>query len=341
MFAAITVVIALLGLLLLGLSFMQGVALGAAATVLAVMFSALTIIPALIGGSGPFMDGVLHELDRRGGLRLWGTKRRIHLPGADWRARRAERRERRRAEAAGWERWSEAVQRRPWLAAAAAVAVLVAPGDPGAQHAPRLERRRRRPAGHHHARRLRPDRPGLRCRHQRLVPARRRAAPQGRQGRGRTDRRRGEARPRLHVRLAAGALTRRPGGDDHRLPADRSAGRGDDRHAQAPARRRRARRSSASTGATVEVGGFTASTEDFSRVVAGKLPLFVGVVVLFSALLLLVVFHSVVIPIKAALMNLLSIGAALGLRHADLPGGPRRRACSGSAPARSSPSCRC
>jgi RND superfamily putative drug exporter len=66
------------------------------------------------------------------------------------------------------------------------------------------------------------------------------------------------------------------------------------------------------TGATVEVGGFTASNEDFSHVVAGKLPLFVGVVVLFSALLLLVVFRSVVIPIKAALMNLLSIGAALG-----------------------------
>ena len=66
------------------------------------------------------------------------------------------------------------------------------------------------------------------------------------------------------------------------------------------------------TGAQVEVGGFTASNEDFSRVVAGKLPLFVGVVVLFSALLLLAVFRSVVIPIKAAVMNLLSIGAALG-----------------------------
>ena len=52
MFAAITVVIALLGLLLLGLNFMQGVALGAATAVLATMFAALTIIPALIGGSG-------------------------------------------------------------------------------------------------------------------------------------------------------------------------------------------------------------------------------------------------------------------------------------------------
>jgi len=48
-------------------------------------------------------------------------------------------------------------------------------------------------------------------------------------------------------------------------------------------------------------------------VVAAKLPLFVGVVVLLSALLLLTVFRSVVIPIKAAVMNLLSIGAALGI----------------------------
>ena len=73
------------------------------------------------------------------------------------------------------------------------------------------------------------------------------------------------------------------------------------------------------------MGGFTASNEDFSRVVAGKLPLFIGVVVLLSALLLLVVFRSLVIPIKAALMNLLSIGAALGFVDADLPGGARRR----------------
>ena len=86
MFAAITVVIALLGLLLLGLSFMHGVALGAATAVLATMFAALTIIPALIGGSGNFIDGVLREFDARGGFRFWGTKRRLPLPGRDWRA---------------------------------------------------------------------------------------------------------------------------------------------------------------------------------------------------------------------------------------------------------------
>jgi RND superfamily putative drug exporter len=60
------------------------------------------------------------------------------------------------------------------------------------------------------------------------------------------------------------------------------------------------------------VGGFTAGSIDFSHVLSSKLPLFVGIVVLLSALLLFVIFRSLVIPVQAALMNLLSIGGALG-----------------------------
>jgi len=60
------------------------------------------------------------------------------------------------------------------------------------------------------------------------------------------------------------------------------------------------------------VGGFTAGSIDFSNVLAGKLPLFIGIVVVLSALLLFVIFRSLVIPVQAALMNLLSIGGALG-----------------------------
>jgi RND superfamily putative drug exporter len=67
------------------------------------------------------------------------------------------------------------------------------------------------------------------------------------------------------------------------------------------------------TGAKVLVGGFTAGSIDFSHVLANKLPLFIGVVVVLSALLLFVIFRSLVIPIQAALMNLLSIGGALGV----------------------------
>jgi RND superfamily putative drug exporter len=60
------------------------------------------------------------------------------------------------------------------------------------------------------------------------------------------------------------------------------------------------------------VGGFTAGSIDFSNVLSSKLPLFIGLVVVLSALLLFVIFRSLVIPLQAALMNLLSIGGALG-----------------------------
>ncbi|MGB0093852.1 MAG: MMPL family transporter [Solirubrobacteraceae bacterium] len=66
------------------------------------------------------------------------------------------------------------------------------------------------------------------------------------------------------------------------------------------------------TGVSVLVGGFTAGSIDFAKVLSGKLPLFIGVVVVLSALLLFVIFRSLVIPVQAAVMNLLSIGGALG-----------------------------
>jgi RND superfamily putative drug exporter len=69
----------------------------------------------------------------------------------------------------------------------------------------------------------------------------------------------------------------------------------------------------AGTGLTVYVGGFTAIFVDFANVLGAKLPLFVGLVVLVSFLLLGWVFRSLVVPITAAVMNLISIGAAYGI----------------------------
>ncbi len=63
---------------------------------------------------------------------------------------------------------------------------------------------------------------------------------------------------------------------------------------------------------TVLVGGFTAGSIDFSNVLSAKLPLFIAIVVVLSALLLLVMFRSPVIAIQAAAMNILSIGGSLG-----------------------------
>ncbi|MBA2443851.1 MAG: MMPL family transporter [Nocardioidaceae bacterium] len=62
----------------------------------------------------------------------------------------------------------------------------------------------------------------------------------------------------------------------------------------------------------VFVGGQTAAAIDFAQVNAQRLPVLIGVVIALAFLLLVVVFHSVVVPLKAAVMNLLSIGAAYG-----------------------------
>jgi RND superfamily putative drug exporter len=69
----------------------------------------------------------------------------------------------------------------------------------------------------------------------------------------------------------------------------------------------------AGTGVRVLVGGQTAVFADFSAVLSSKLPLFVGIVVLVSFLLLMVVFRSLLIPLTAAVANLLSAGAAFGV----------------------------
>jgi putative drug exporter of the RND superfamily len=69
----------------------------------------------------------------------------------------------------------------------------------------------------------------------------------------------------------------------------------------------------AKTGAVLHVGGITAIFEDFGDAISEKLPLFIGVVILLSAILLMAVFRSVLVPLKAILMNLLSIGAAFGI----------------------------
>ncbi len=63
---------------------------------------------------------------------------------------------------------------------------------------------------------------------------------------------------------------------------------------------------------TARVGGFTAGGIDFSTYIAGRLPLLIGAVLVLSFLLLMAVFRSLLVPLKAVILNLLSIGAAYG-----------------------------
>jgi RND superfamily putative drug exporter len=67
------------------------------------------------------------------------------------------------------------------------------------------------------------------------------------------------------------------------------------------------------TGLDVAVSGAVAASVDFSRYLAARMPLFIGVVLGLSFVLLMLVFRSLLVPLKAVVMNLLSIGAAYGV----------------------------
>jgi RND superfamily putative drug exporter len=72
-------------------------------------------------------------------------------------------------------------------------------------------------------------------------------------------------------------------------------------------------RATQGTGMDVAVSGQTAVNTDFSDFLSARLPWFFAVVLALSFLLLMAVFRSILVPLKAVVMNLLSIGAAYGL----------------------------
>jgi putative drug exporter of the RND superfamily len=74
-------------------------------------------------------------------------------------------------------------------------------------------------------------------------------------------------------------------------------------------------------GPDVNVGGMTAAVVDQSDYVAGRIPLFIGGVILLSFLLLLAAFRAPLIALKAGVMNLLSVGAAYGVVALAAEGG--------------------
>ncbi|MEV2252695.1 MMPL family transporter [Streptomyces sp. NPDC050147] len=69
----------------------------------------------------------------------------------------------------------------------------------------------------------------------------------------------------------------------------------------------------ADTSLDVLVGGVTASYDDFAEIIVGKLPLFVGVVIGLGCVLLLLAFRSIGIPLKAAAMNVAAVASAFGV----------------------------
>jgi RND superfamily putative drug exporter len=75
-------------------------------------------------------------------------------------------------------------------------------------------------------------------------------------------------------------------------------------------------RAEAGSTLAIHIGGTTAANEDYSQDLSAKLPLFVAIVVGLAFLLLAIVFRSLLIPLVASVMNLLSFGVALGVMTA-------------------------
>ena len=94
-------------------------------------------------------------------------------------------------------------------------------------------------------------------------------------------------------------------------------------------------------GATVAVTGQTAGTHDFNETMKQRAAVVFAFVLGLAFLLLLFTFRSIVIPITAILLNLLSVGAAYGILILVFQHGFCKRSWASAQTARSPPGCRC
>ncbi|NUK08113.1 MMPL family transporter [Streptomyces lunaelactis] len=279
-FAGCTVIIALMGLVALGLGSLQGVALAVALTVLVTMAASLTLLPALLGIFG-------------GRIQRQVAKR----------AAKA-----RRVEGAGWRRWATGVQRRPWAALVVSLVALGALAAPAldmrlgfADAGNDAESKSSRQAYDMLAEGFGPGFNGP------LIVV----ADGG--GTNAADQVRLALEETTGIAAATGPIPTKDASVATVIAFPDSAPQVEEtsrlvdrlRDDVFPPLEK-------STGVELLVGGPTAATEDFASTVSDRMPLFVAIVVGLSALLLLAVFRSVLIPLKAALLNLVSIGAALG-----------------------------
>ncbi|MGZ4187607.1 MAG: MMPL family transporter [Solirubrobacteraceae bacterium] len=288
LFAAVTVVIALLGMFALGVSVLTGAAVASAIVVILVLAASLTLLPALLGFAGRRIG---ETGGRRAARRAGGTR-----PGF-------------------WMRWIRQVQRRPALTAISATALLLVLAAPALGLRLASSDAGNDPTGHttRHAYDLlaKGFGPGFNGPLQVAVslPAAHNATAlkQLSTALRSTPGIASIAAARLNPTGTVAAMLAYPTTSPQSArTSDLVTGLRDT--TIGPIER--------STGARIFVGGATASQIDFSHIIAAKMPLFIAVVVGLATLLLLIVFRSLAIPVQAALMNLLSIGASLGVVQA-------------------------
>ena len=286
LFAGGTVVISLLGMLTMGLGYLNGVAASSVLAVLAMLAASLTLLPAILGFVGRNID-------------------RLRVPLAG--------RESHQGERAFFHRWSRVVQRRPWLAFLGGALVLLLVtlpvfslrfGFPDEGNNPKDETSRKAydtltsafGAGFNGPLLLVADLKGD-------------PDPDG------TIDRVAEAVRRAEGVAFVTPAVKNPAGDTailNAFPKEKPQDKSTDelvnrlRSTVLPA-------AAGPDGPDVLVGGFTAISIDQSSYITKRLPVFIGAVVLLSFLLLTTVFRSPLVAVKAGIMNLLSIAAAYGV----------------------------
>jgi putative drug exporter of the RND superfamily len=286
LFAGLTVIIALVGMLAMRLSFISGLGISAAAVVAVTVLAAVTLLPAVLGFVGT-------NIDR---LKLpW-----VHNDGDGSRE-------------TVWHRWSRFVQRHPWLLTIAGLAVVLALALPVLSLRLGFVDAGNDPTGTQTRQAFDTLASGFGAGFNGpfLLAI---EVPPG------TDHTADLARLQHDVAATPGVASAtpaivNPAGTTAVMrvypttaPQDEatSALLHDLRQHVIPT-------ATNGTGLKVYVGGFAAVTDDFANVLAQRLPFFIAVVILLSFLLLMVVFRSILVPLKAAIMNLLSIGAAYGV----------------------------
>ena len=300
LFAGTIVVIAMLGMFVLGVQFLYGVAVAAAVTVAFTVLAALTLLPAMLGVVGKWVP---RRRERR-------ALREHKLTSSD--------------EFPAWARWSQLLSRRPVLFAVAAAALMLliavpflsmrlGSADAGTDPSSTTTRQ----AYDALARGFGPGYNGpLELVAQVNTPAQKAAFEKAARA----------------VAATPGVVGATPAILLHGSQAGPTVAianvypKGSPQAASTANLLQHVRDdvipgATRGSGVHILVGGTTAIFVDFAHVLSRKLPLFIGVVVVLSFLLLMAVFRSLVVPLTAAVMNLLSAGAAFGVLTAVFQNG--------------------
>ncbi|MGZ4104272.1 MAG: MMPL family transporter [Actinomycetota bacterium] len=284
-FAGTVVVISLLGILLMGFQFVQGIAVGGAAAVFVTMLASITLLPAMLG----FVGGNIDKLK----VPFFRTSRAAGQAGF-------------------WYRWSRFIQRRPWVAGLTGLGLVIllaipffsmrlGSADSGNDPKSLTTRRSYDLLSEGFG-------PGF---NGPLILAAKIDSPDALAALNKLD----EALRTTPGIAEATPVVPNQKGDAAIITVYPTTSPQDAATSDLVHRLRAHIIPGVIDGSDMKVyvGGLTAIFVDFAGKIAERLPILIAVVIALSFLLLMAVFRSVLVPLKAAIMNLLSIGASYGV----------------------------